>query len=122
MKFFIVLVRIERTSSFKINYEHESRRKYKCKYCDYIAHTSSNLRNHIRVHSGERPYTCPVCKKDFTQKGNMLRHYTRHFTENDDNCPICSEKYLDKTQVILHMNMHMPYENKTKSMAVTLVM
>ncbi|XP_054715429.1 zinc finger protein 79-like [Uloborus diversus] len=57
-------------------------RKFQCIHCNYVAHTSSNLRNHIRVHTGERPFQCPVCNKDFTQKGNMLRHVTKHFIES----------------------------------------
>ena len=100
------------------NYEQQSKqhyRKYKCKHCDYTAHTSSNLRNHVRVHTGERPYECPICKNNFSQKGNMLRHYTRHFTEHDDNCPVCHVKYSDNNEVIRHMNIHNPYANQIKT-------
>lgn len=86
-------------------------RKFKCQHCDYTAHTSSNLRNHVRVHTGERPFVCTICNKNFTQKGNMQRHFTKHFAENRKHCPVCKFQYTSNPQLLDHINMHMPNQN-----------
>ena len=49
-----------------------SRMKHACKVCDKECRTPSELKVHIRVHSGERPYMCKICDKLFSQKSILL--------------------------------------------------
>ncbi|GIY18734.1 hypothetical protein CEXT_274681 [Caerostris extrusa] len=80
-----------RLPSLGVVYQKDSR--FKCSLCNYVAHSSGNLLNHTRKHTGERPFQCPVCAKGFTQKGNAQRHMTMHFAQSKEICPICKVRY-----------------------------
>lgn len=49
-------------------------KKFQCRLCHYSTNIMTNLRHHIRVHSGERPFKCTDCGKGFIQKIQMIKH------------------------------------------------
>lgn len=51
-----------------------SAKKFQCKLCHYSTNIMTNLRHHVRVHSGERPFRCSDCGKGFIQKIQMIKH------------------------------------------------
>ena len=42
-------------------------KEYTCESCGATFNNSSNLKSHMRIHSGERPYVCDVCNASFVQ-------------------------------------------------------
>lgn len=48
-----------------------------CRFCPMVCGSPSQLRIHLRHHTGEKPYPCQMCDYRATQKGNLKSHMMR---------------------------------------------
>ncbi|OXB74100.1 UNVERIFIED_CONTAM: hypothetical protein H355_015231 [Colinus virginianus] len=68
----------------------ESQRQfYQCAECEYSTYILSNLKLHVRTHTGERPYSCSVCRKMFRTTSHLKRHQVLHYNVEHLKCRKC---------------------------------
>ncbi|XP_067150510.1 zinc finger protein 585A-like isoform X1 [Apteryx mantelli] len=74
---------------------------YQCVECEYTTYSLSNLKLHVRTHTGERPYSCSVCQKNFRTSSHLKRHRVVHFNAEHlkcRNCDYSTDKWLSLKQ------------------------
>lgn len=50
---------------------------HQCQHCPYVCMHLSDMKKHVRTHTGERPYECPVCFAKFSRSDNLGTHLDR---------------------------------------------
>lgn len=51
---------------------------HRCSICNRGFLNKSNIKVHLRTHTGEKPFRCDTCSKAFRQKAHLLKHQQIH--------------------------------------------
>jgi Zinc finger, C2H2 type len=51
---------------------------HRCTICNRGFLNKSNIKVHLRTHTGEKPFRCEICAKAFRQKAHLIKHQQIH--------------------------------------------
>ncbi|XP_076036296.1 uncharacterized protein LOC143022149 isoform X2 [Oratosquilla oratoria] len=81
-------------------------RKHQCTLCKSSFRFMSQLKQHIRIHTGERPYICHICGAMFAQTSNLKKHCMCHTGEKPHQCHYCSRSFTQTSNLKVHLRTH----------------
>ncbi|CAL4124502.1 unnamed protein product, partial [Meganyctiphanes norvegica] len=97
---------------------HSGENPYQCGQCEnnFIlkselkvhmrTHSGDSLTNHPETHNGDKKYICRVCNKTYLNEYNLISHLRLHNEEKLYQCSHCDKDFLFKSQLIIHLNTH----------------
>lgn len=76
----LIIYRFLRKKSLETHLlSHAGIRPYKCKRCERVYATQSDLNKHLKIHLGDNIYNCSECSKTFKYKIELRQHSSDHF-------------------------------------------
>ncbi|PIO29264.1 hypothetical protein AB205_0053140 [Aquarana catesbeiana] len=83
---------------------HTGEKPYTCQYCDYKSADSSNLKTHVKTkHSKEMPFKCDICLQTFVDSKELQAHAILHQESKSHQCLHCDHKSSNSSDLKRHI-------------------
>ncbi|XP_061103296.1 zinc finger Y-chromosomal protein 1 isoform X3 [Conger conger] len=83
---------------------HTGEKPYCCLYCDYKSADSSNLKTHVKTkHSKEMPFKCERCFQTFPEAEELQQHALTHDEAKTHQCIHCEHKSSNSSDLKRHI-------------------
>ncbi|KTF84003.1 hypothetical protein cypCar_00043566, partial [Cyprinus carpio] len=83
---------------------HTGEKPYSCMYCDYKSADSSNLKTHVKTkHSRELPFHCERCGQTFGEEEELTQHAATHEDARGHQCSHCEHRSSNSSDLKRHV-------------------
>ncbi|XP_041596703.1 zinc finger X-chromosomal protein isoform X3 [Vulpes lagopus] len=83
---------------------HTGEKPYQCQYCEYRSADSSNLKTHVKTkHSKEMPFKCDICLLTFSDTKEVQQHAVIHQESKTHQCLHCDHKSSNSSDLKRHI-------------------
>ena len=84
----------------------QSEKKHHCPICIYTSHNTSNMKKHMKTHTGEKPYSCTQCDYKCSDQSTLKSHKRTHTGEKPYSCSQCDYSSAYTADLKSHMRKH----------------